>query len=54
MEKYGIKKSIFHENFLSNIFGFVVFKMGSKLEAKVKGGIVDYDRKVSGLRNLER
>lgn len=54
MEKYAIKKIIFHENFLSNIFGFVVFKMGSKIEAKVKGRIVDCDRNVSGGRNLER
>lgn len=48
------KKSIFCENFFSNMFGFVVFKMRSELEAKVKGGIVDCDRRVSGGIDLER
>lgn len=53
MEKCVIK-SIFHENFLSNLFGFVVFKIRSKLEGKLKGGIVDCDRKVSRGINFER
>lgn len=53
MEKCAIK-SIFRENFLSNLFGFVVFKIRSKLEAKLKGGIVDCGRKVSRGINLER
>lgn len=38
-------KKHFPLNIYFNVFGFVAFKMGSKLEAKLKGGLGDCDRK---------